>query len=132
MKTSHIVIILLIAIAVAAIVTSLSDAGTYADFSMADNNPEKEYHVVGTLVKEKEQVYNPTVDPNLFTFYMKDNNGKEKKIILFKSKPQDFEKSEQIVIIGKSKGSVFEANDILMKCPSKYTEGQPHPDNAVQ
>ena len=37
-----------------------------------------------------------------------------------KSKPQDFEKSEQIVVIGKMEAGNFVASDILMKCPSKY------------
>ena len=36
------------------------------------------------------------------------------------TKPNDFERSEQIVIIGKMKGEEFAASGILMKCPSKY------------
>ncbi len=43
-------------------------------------------------------------------------------MILHKSKPQDFDKSEQIVVIGKMNNEVFEADDILMKCPSKYND----------
>jgi cytochrome c-type biogenesis protein CcmE len=38
------------------------------------------------------------------------------------SKPQDFERSEQIVLTGKMKGDEFVATDILMKCPSKYKD----------
>ena len=40
-------------------------------------------------------------------------------------KPQDFERSEQIVLIGKVQGDEFHASDILMKCPSKYNDGKP-------
>jgi cytochrome c-type biogenesis protein CcmE len=36
----------------------------------------------------------------------------------------DFEKSEQIVVIGKMKGDIFYAKDILTKCPSKYSDTQ--------
>jgi len=125
MKKVHIIGIIIIAIAIGAIVTSLLDASTYADFATADKNIGSEFHVVGKLDRDKEQVYDPQKDPNLFTFYMKDTAGVEKKIILHKSKPQDFDHSEQIVLIGRSSGEQFDANDILMKCPSKYNDGKP-------
>lgn len=125
MKKIHIIGIILIAIAIGTILASLSSSSTYANFTEAAANPGSEYHVVGKLDKEKETIYNPEFDANLFTFYMKDNSGVEKKVILHKSKPQDFERSEQIVIIGKCEGGEFHANDILMKCPSKYNDGKP-------
>jgi cytochrome c-type biogenesis protein CcmE len=125
MKTSHIIGIIIIAAAIGTMVTSLFDASTYADFTTADKNSGKEYHVVGKLNTGREQVYDPKTNPNLFTFYMKDTLGIEKKVILHKSKPQDFDHSEQIVLIGRSNGTEFDANDILMKCPSKYNDGKP-------
>ena len=70
-------------------------------------------------------MYDPKKDANLFTFYMIDSEGVEKKVVLYKNKPQDFERSEQIVLIGKCQGDEFHANDILMKCPSKYNDGKP-------
>lgn len=123
MKKLHIIGIVVIAIAIGAILSALTDSSTYADFSEAFDNKGDEYHVVGVLNKDKPRVYNPEENPNLFTFHMIDNNGEERKVNLHKSKPQDFERSEQIVLIGKAKGEVFEARDILMKCPSKYNEG---------
>ena len=56
----------------------------------------------------------------MFAFFLVDNEGKEKQVQLHKAKPQDFEKSEQIVVIGKMEAGNFVASDILMKCPSKY------------
>ena len=53
---------------------------------------------------------------------MIDNKGVEKKVVLNKNKPQDFERSEQIVLIGQMEGQEFHASDILMKCPSKYED----------
>jgi cytochrome c-type biogenesis protein CcmE len=120
MKKSHIIALVLIAVAIAAILSTLSDASTYASFSVAGENPQKTYHVVGKLNKEKPLEYNPQENANLFTFFLVDNDGKETKVVLEKSKPQDFEKSEQIVVIGKMEGSSFHASDVLMKCPSKY------------
>jgi len=120
MKKSHIIALVLIAVAIAAIMSTLSDASTYASFSVAGENPNKTYHVVGKLNKEKPLEYNPRENANLFTFFLVDNDGKETKVVLDKSKPQDFEKSEQIVVIGKMEGNSFHASDVLMKCPSKY------------
>ena len=125
MKKIHIIGIIIIAVAIGAIFTTLSSSSTYASFTEASKNPDSEYHVVGKLNKEKQTIYDPQADANLFTFYMIDNNGVEKKVLLHKSKPQDFERSEQIVIIGKCKNDEFHANDILMKCPSKYNDGKP-------
>ena len=48
----------------------------------------------------------------------------ERKVIFLGSKPQDFERSEQIVLTGKMKGDEFLASKILMKCPSKYVEDE--------
>ncbi|MGZ3884789.1 MAG: cytochrome c maturation protein CcmE domain-containing protein [Bacteroidia bacterium] len=125
MKKIHIVGIIVIAVAIGVILTSLRNTSTYADFTEAIANPDKEFHVVGKLDKAQPQIYEPTVNPDEFMFTMVDNKGVEKKVVLHKSKPQDFERSEQIVLIGKMQGGEFHANDILMKCPSKYNDGKP-------
>ncbi|CAN5351852.1 hypothetical protein BH10BAC1_BH10BAC1_12210 [soil metagenome] len=125
MKKIHILGIIVIAVAIGAIFTTLSSTSTYADFTEAAKDPGSEFHVVGKLNKEKEATYDPKVDANLFTFFMFDNKGTECKVLLHKNKPQDFERSEQIVLIGRMQGDQFEASDILMKCPSKYNEGKP-------
>lgn len=125
MKKVHIIGIIIIAIAIGAILTTLNNTSTYANFAEASQSPENEFHVVGKFNKDKEFIYDPQVNANLFTFYMVDNKGTEKKVILNKNKPQDFERSEQIVLIGKMQGEDFVASDILMKCPSKYNDGKP-------
>jgi cytochrome c-type biogenesis protein CcmE len=124
MKKMHIVGIIIIAVAIGAIFTTLSNTSTYASFAEAAQDQDSEFHVVGKLNKEKEAIYDPQTNANLFTFYMIDNKGKECKVLLHKNKPQDFERSEQIVLIGKMQGETFEASDILMKCPSKYNDGK--------
>ena len=120
MKKTHLIGIIIIAIAIGAILSTVSDSSTYASFSVAQENPDSEYHVVGELNKEKEMIYNPEENANLFSFYMKDNEGKEVKVLFNGAKPQDFERSEQIVLTGKFKDENFIASKILMKCPSKY------------
>jgi len=125
MKKTHIIGIIVIAIAIGSLVSTLGNTSTYADFAEALSNPGTEYHVVGKLAKEKPTEYNPEINTDEFTFYLLDNKGIEKKVVLHKSKPQDFERSEQIVVIGKMEGQEFHANEILMKCPSKYNDGKP-------
>lgn len=125
MKKIHIVGILVIAVAIGVIFTSMRNTTSYADFTEAIANPGKEYHVVGKLDKTKPQIYDPKINPDEFSFSMVDNKGVEKQVVLHKNKPQDFERSEQIVLIGEMKGDEFHANDILMKCPSKYNDGKP-------
>ncbi len=120
MKKTHIVAIALIAIAIAAIMSMYGDASTYEDFTIASQNIGKEYHVVGTLNKNKEKYYNPQKDANYFTFFLIDEKGKESKVIYHNPEPADFERSEKIVIVGSMKGDCFEASKILLKCPSKY------------
>lgn len=122
MKKSHIIAIIIIAVSIAAIAGSLTETSTYADFEEAYGNPGREYHVVGTLDRTEEVIYNPEVDPQLTTFTMIDDKGERKQVSLLQAKPQDFERSESVVLIGKVDKGQFRATDILMKCPSKYNE----------
>ncbi len=132
MKKLHILGIIIIAIAIGAIFTTLTNTSTYATFTEAALEPGNEFHVVGKLNKAKETIYEPRANTNLFTFYMIDNKGKECKVLLHKNKPQDFERSEQIVLIGSMEGNEFEASDILMKCPSKYNDGSNPQETAAK
>lgn len=123
MKKTHIIAIVIIAAAIGVITTSLSNASTYGNFAEAFENPNSKIQIVGYFNKEKELVYEPEIDPNLMSFYMTDKEGKECKVVLNQSKPQDFERSEEIVLKGKVVGDEFHATDMLMKCPSKYNDG---------
>ena len=124
MKKTHLILIVVIAVAIAAIIGTVADSSTYESFSAAIENPENEFHVVGKLNKSEPLIYNPEVNANRFEFTMTDNEGTTKKVIYSNTKPQDFEKSEQIVVVGKCKEDAFYASQILMKCPSKYNDGK--------
>jgi cytochrome c-type biogenesis protein CcmE len=121
MKKSAILGIVVIAVAIAVIISTYSNTSTYGSFKDA-RQTESELHVVGKLNKQKDLFYDPTKDANYFSFYMTDNKGSECKVIFTGTKPEDFERSEQIVLTGKMIGNEFHASHILMKCPSKYTQ----------
>lgn len=114
-------------IVVAAIVTislALKGSTTYASVVEAKENPDNTYHLVGEWVKEKHYQYEPLKNPDFFSFHMKDSLGAEVQVVLNKEKPGDFERSDKIVVTGKMSGEVFQASEILMKCPSKYNANE--------
>jgi cytochrome c-type biogenesis protein CcmE len=121
MKKSSIFGLVVIAIAIAIIISIYSNSSTYGSFKDAVST-DSELQVKGQLDKQKESFYDATKNANYFSFYMKDSDGAVCKVIFSGTKPQDFDRSEQIVLTGKMKGSEFHASKILMKCPSKYTQ----------
>lgn len=124
MKKTHIIGLVLIAVAVVAIIGFSSDYTAYENFTKTNENEGKVYNVVGVLAENQEFEYDPLKDPNYFGFWMVDNEGVTQKVVYGAPKPQDFERSEQIVVTGKSMDKVFYADKILMKCPSKYVEDE--------
>jgi len=111
----------MIALSVGVLISMMSDVVEYSNFQQATDAGSR-VKVVGVLSKDKPMEYDPQKDPNYFSFFIKDDLGVEKKVILSQSKPQDFEMSEQIVVTGSMKNDEFVADEILLKCPSKYKD----------
>ncbi len=121
MKKIHIIAVAMIVIAALLFMNVSDEMGQYATFNDA-TELEKAVKVVGQLSKDKKMTYDPLKDPNYFSFFMKDADGQERKVIYYEAKPQDFEMSEQIVVTGMMQGEDFVASDMLLKCPSKYKD----------
>lgn len=133
MKKIQIFGLVIIAVAIGIIVSTAGDASTYVDFSkakeMASEGDNESIHVVGKLKKNAsgqiiEMMYDPKIDPNYFEFTLIDNKNVAQRVVYKSTKPQDFDKSEQVVVIGKMQNGTFAAEKILMKCPSKYENGK--------
>ncbi len=130
MKKGHIIGLGIIAIAIVIIMTSIGDASSYESFStaweMKEDGEDKAIHVVGKLKKDDSgQVTGLEVgeDKTSFTFLLVDNEGTEQKVYYNEPVPADFQRSEQVVVIGSYREKeIFVADKILMKCPSKYQE----------
>jgi len=130
MKRTHIIALVFVAVLVASLTVMLGNRfSRYENFESSYAKQGKEFTVVGYLNKEKGVEYNPTVDPNKFSMYVLDEQKVEKKVIVAKAVPRDIEKSGKIVITGKMNGDIFEANDILLKCPSKYKNREQQANN---
>ena len=120
MFISIIAIIIIIALAIGAIMVTINDASTYVGFATAEATPGTRYTVIGYLDKEAPMDFN--AQNQRFAFTAIDKEGNKKKVLYSQPKPQDFERSEEITMKGFSTDSAFIAEEILMKCPSKYNE----------
>lgn len=119
MKKSAIIGLITIAICVCFLVSLNADTSSYSTFTEAAKE-DREVHVMGYWEKTKGTHYDALTDANHFSFFMKDQKGTVNKVVYSGTKPQDFERSEKLVLIGEMKGGTFFASKILMKCPSKY------------
>jgi cytochrome c-type biogenesis protein CcmE len=141
MKKTHIVGLILIAIAIGIILITTGDASTYVGFDEAERisqqDPNQKVHVVGKLKKDAQGnilglQFNPALDANRLQFIVEDSLGRENEIVYAAPKPQDFEKSEKIVLVGSMKADkIFYCDKILLKCPSKYQEGKVSADSSA-
>lgn len=84
-------------------------------------NSGRGVQLAGFLVPGEQGRYDAN---NNFTFSMQDNTGKIVQVVYPKPKPANFEQAISIVAIGRYDASskAFMADDMLVKCPSKYQE----------
>lgn len=93
--------------------------GGYMNFEQASETGSKA-HVVGMWVADAPFEYDPGA--NVFSFTMKDDAGNVRRVRYENPKPANFEDAEKLVIEGYAKGNEFVAENILVKCPSKYND----------
>ncbi|HEV8079327.1 MAG TPA: cytochrome c maturation protein CcmE [Chitinophagaceae bacterium] len=122
MKTSHIIILIVIATAIGALLLYSVDFSTYDTIDSAKNKQGKYVHLIAKLDKQQPIEYNALKDPNYLSFYAVDSLGGTARVIYRNAKPAELEQSERIVLKGKMNGDVFECDNILLKCPSKYKD----------
>lgn len=129
MKKTHIIGLIAIALGVGIILSTAGDASSYVSFSeakaMAVNGNGQKIHVVGDLTKNfSGEVTGISSSPDKTSFYftLVDEKGFEQRVYHNAPEPQDFRRSEKVVIIGGYQEDVFVADKILLKCPSKYEE----------
>src|SRR5690242_7866719 len=108
MKKTHILLIIVLAGAVAILILTAGDASNYVAFKdayeMAAAGNTKEIHVVGELTKDasgKITGIETGADKVSFSFMLVDENGKHQKVEYNQPMPQDFTKSEKVVVIGR-------------------------------
>jgi cytochrome c-type biogenesis protein CcmE len=98
-----------------------SQVSGYESFTEAAESGRRA-HVVGTWLRDADTAYDP--DRNVFSFSMTDDDGVVRRVVFADPKPANFEDAEKVVVEGQMAGDVFEAEHILVKCPSKYNDGR--------
>jgi len=133
MKKIHIVLLVLIAGAIAVLLSFLKASSTYDTVDSAISKPGKFVHLMARLDKTEPVEYDALKNPNYLEFTAVDTLGKSVRVIYNNPKPDNFEISEKLVLKGKYIDGRFECKEIQTKCPSKYKEeqamGKTHPDS---
>jgi cytochrome c-type biogenesis protein CcmE len=129
MKNSAALSVVFIGIVLIIIVTTYGDASTYVSFIEAkelySRGNMSKIHVVGKLNRDdKDNIKGIVKSPDMlsFSFEMVDEKGLKENVFYGEPMPPDFLMSEQVVVIGSYNNNKFIADEILLKCPSKYTE----------
>ena len=131
MKTSHIIILVLIAGVIGALLMYSVDFSTYDTIKSAKLKPGKYVHLIARLDKSQPIEYDALKNPNLLSFYAIDSLGVSTKVVYHNPKPSELEKSERVVLKGKMNNNIFECDNILLKCPSKYKDDKKQLEKTV-
>lgn len=123
MKKVHIILLVLIVASIAVLISFLQVSTTYDTIATAREKPGKFVHVVAKLDKSAPVEYDAVKNPNFLSFTAVDSLGGKVKVVYNNAKPDNLEHSERLVLKGAmNEHDVFECREILMKCPSKYTD----------
>lgn len=124
MKKTSIIFLLAIAVVLGLAVSMFGNLSSYETFKSAAEKEGKTFVVMGSLDTTQAMVYDPLKDANKFIFHAVDKAGTPLQVVFNGTKPQDFERSESLVMTGFVKNNIFHCEKIQMKCPSKYEEDQ--------
>lgn len=122
MKKIHIVGLVLVALAIAALISLMGDMSTYDSIESAQKKEGKFVHIIAKIDTTKPIVYDPIKDPNYLSFTAVDSLGAYAQVVYKNAKPTDFEKSSRVVMKGAMQDGRFECKEIVLKCPSKYKD----------
>lgn len=132
MKKIHIALLILIAGAIAVLLTFLKGASTYDTIDTAMAKPGKFVHLMARLDKSQPLEYDAIRNPNYLSFTAIDSLGKSVKVVYHNAKPDNLEISERLVLKGKYHDNYFDCKDIQTKCPSKYKDNMKATDKNLQ
>jgi cytochrome c-type biogenesis protein CcmE len=93
-----------------------SNLTPYVSFEEAQRSARK-VQVAGGLVPDSTTYIE---DKGMLQFGMVEEDGNTMTVLYEGVKPGNFEEATQIVAIGTYSEGVFHANQLLVKCPSKY------------
>jgi cytochrome c-type biogenesis protein CcmE len=105
----------------AAVVTAfMTSASPYGTFTDAERTHEKRVHVAGDLVKDS---ISTDLGQGTLSFKMKDKAGRAMTVVYNGTPPANLAEATEVVAIGGVTGGQFHSHKLLVKCPSKYENG---------
>jgi cytochrome c-type biogenesis protein CcmE len=135
MKKTQIVLLVLIAAAIAFLISNLSLASnTYDSISEAKSKPGKFMHIAVRLDTLAPIEYNPLKDANYLAFQAMgiDSPNVKMQVIYRRGEIPNLRISERLVLRGKFEGDHFECRDVQTKCPSKYKDDMKAAEKTMQ
>ena len=125
MKKTSIILLFFLAVAVGVLATQVIQWNTDKTVAQAKEWIGKKIKMKGELDKERGVDFNPELDASTFSFHLKGEDGSDIKVVCFDDLPRDFELLDYVVVKGMVKDDgVFYADELLVKCPSKYVEDE--------
>lgn len=124
MKPGYIVALVVLVVAMCAAIYSFSGVvAQHADISTAISQPGKTLQIPGRIRKETVK-YEITEGRGSLRFTIEDfvDPSKTIQVVYAKPKPENFDAAVSVEAIGEYRGGVFEAHNLLVKCPSKYND----------
>jgi cytochrome c-type biogenesis protein CcmE len=97
--------------------TFVNQATPYVTVKEAQAGNTGRVHLPGEMVQESIQVASKE---RIVRFTLKDEKGDQIPVVYQGNAPANMGTSTKVVVIGRVEEGVFQANDMLIKCPTKY------------
>jgi cytochrome c-type biogenesis protein CcmE len=131
MKPPHIIALAVIVICMVVMLFSFSGAiAQHVTIPQAMARPDETVQVPGNIVKDSV-AYDVQkgelrfdilgVDPNT----RKIDSSQRMTVVYAQPKPENFDAATSVEAIGRYQSGVFRAQNLLVKCPSKYSDDKP-------
>lgn len=116
MKAGTIATVVLTVVGLSAVVFAfVKNSSPYVTVAQAKESDRSSVHLSGNIDKSTVSVGKGTV-----SFTITDEEGAVAHVVYSGPPPANMGDATKVVAIGAMKGDVFEANKLLLKCPSKY------------
>jgi len=111
---------LIVALAAALVITSFDDSLTpYVTFAEAKETTQK-VQVIGQIDRANVKYNEQEMRLEFGLVDAKVESGEAMTIVYDGTMPGNFDQAEKVVCVGRFKDGQFHADELLLKCPSKY------------
>lgn len=98
----------------------ISNASPYVTIAQAKSESGTGLHVAGVI----DQATVATTSPRQISFTLRDSDHSSMPVVYEGEAIANIGEAKQVVVIGHMANGVFAANQMLIKCPSKYNDGK--------